>query len=119
VADAFNYARSRSTAEKLIAKFGMAGVIRRQTNTGPAYDPVVIDTDYPCTLVVLEYEDARIDGALIRQSDKLIYVSTKGLTITPTEADRVIAHGDTFAIESIKPLSPAGLTVFWELQARK
>ena len=116
---AFNYARSRATAEKLIAKFGMAAVIRRQTNTGPAYDPVVIDTDYPCTLVVLEYEDARVDGTLIRQTDKLIYLSTKGLTITPTEADKVIASADAYAILSIKPLSPAGLIVFWELQARK
>lgn len=114
----FNYARSRSTAERLIAKFGMPGFIRRQTNTGPAYDPVVINTDYPCTLVVLEYEDSKIDGTLIRRTDKLIYLSTQGLSITPGEADSIIA-GEIFAIVNIKPLSPAGINIFWEIQARK
>jgi hypothetical protein len=114
----FDYARSRSTAEQLIAKFGMAGSIRRQTNTGSSYDPVTIDTDYPCTLVVLEYEDGKIDGTLIRRTDKLIYLSTQGLTITPTEADLIIAD-QTFSIANIKPLSPAGLTLFYEIQARK
>jgi hypothetical protein len=113
----FDYARARATAERLIAKFGMAGSIQRQTNTGPAYDPTVITTDYPCTLVVLEYEDRQIDGTLIRSTDKLIYLSTEGLAITPTEADRVIAS-DTYSIVSLKPLSPAGTVLMWEIQAR-
>jgi hypothetical protein len=114
----FDYTRSRATAERLIAKFGMAGAIRRQTNSGPAYDPTTIDTDYPCTLVVLEYDDSKIDGTLIRRTDKLIYLSTQGLSITPADSDRIIA-GEEFSIANIKPLSPAGLTLFYEIQARK
>jgi hypothetical protein len=114
----FDYAEMQAVAEELIAEFGTTGAVRRQTNTGRGYDPTVITTDYPCKLVVLEYEDAKIDGTLIKRTDKLIYLSTEGLAITPTEADK-ISSGDTFSIINIKPLSPAGLTVFYEIQARK
>jgi hypothetical protein len=114
---AFNYNRSRATAERLIKKFGMAGAVRRQTNTGPAYDPAVITTDYPCRLVVLDYDDAKIDGTLIRRSDKLIYLSTEGLAVMPTGADAIVAEA-AYQIIDIKPLSPAGVVVFWEIQAR-
>jgi hypothetical protein len=113
----FDYARSRATAERLIAKFGMAGAIRRKTSTGPAYDPSFTTTDYLCKLVVLNYEDSKIDGSLIRRTDKMIYLSTEGLSITPTEADSIVAE-TAYQIINIKPLSPAGTVVFWEIQAR-
>lgn len=114
----FDYAKSRATAERLIARFGTAGAIRRTIQSGPSYDPVLTDTDYPCTLVTLEYEDAKVDGTLIRKTDKMIYISTAGLTITLAESDKVIADGKEYAIENLKPLSPAGIVVFWEVQGR-
>lgn len=116
--NAFDYSRARATAEKLIAKFGTDGSIRREMNSGASYDPIVSVTDYPCKLVVLEYDDSKVDGTLVKRTDKLIYLSTAGLTITPTEADKIIA-GQTFTIASIKPLSPAGVTVLFEIQARR
>lgn len=114
----FDYARARATAERLIAKFGTAGAIRRAVTSGPDYDPDITETDYACTLVTLEYDDAKVDGTLIRKTDKLIYVSTAGLSITLTESDKVIAAGEVYAIENLKPLSPAGIVVFWEVQGR-
>ena len=113
----FDYARSRATVARLITRFGMAGIIRRQTNTGPAYDPSVVTSDYPCKLVVFDYEDGKIDGSLIRRSDKLIYVAAEGLAITPAEADQVLA-GESYSIVAIRPLSPAGEPIFYEIQAR-
>jgi hypothetical protein len=115
----FDYARARATAERLIAKFGTAGAIRRAVTSGPNYDPEITDTDYPCTLVTLEYDDAKIDGTLIRKTDKLIYVSTAGLSITLAESDKIVAGGEVYAIENLKPLSPAGIVVFWEVQGRR
>lgn len=115
----FDYARSRATAERLIAKFGAVGAIRRSVTSGPDYDPEITDTDYACTLVTLEYDDAKVDGTLIRKTDKLIYVSTAGLSITLAESDKVVAAGDVYAIENLKPLSPAGIVVFWEVQGRR
>ena len=115
----FDYGRSRAVAERLIAKFGTTGAIRRTVQSGPSYDPVLTDTDYPCTLVTLEYDDAKVDGTLIRKTDKMIYVSTAGLAITLAESDKVIAAGEAYAIENLKPLSPAGIVVFWEVQGRR
>ncbi len=115
----FDYARSRATAERLIAKFGTAGAIRRAVKTGPDYDPEITETDYPCTLVTLEYDDRDIDGTLVLSTDKKIYVSTQGLSITIEKSDRVIADGKAYVIERLKPLSPAGIVVLWEVQGRR
>lgn len=115
----FDYARSRATAEKLIAKFGTTGAIRRQVKSGPSYDPVITDVDYACQLVTLEYSDKDVDGTLIRNTDKLIYVSTAGLTITLEKSDKIIAAGEEYAIENLKPLSPAGIVVYYEAQGRR
>jgi len=113
----FDYTRTRATAERLIAKFGTTGAIRRKVSTGPAYNPTTVATDHPCTLVTLDYDDSRVDGTLIRKSDRLIYLSTQDLTITPALGDAIVA-GAVYRIIDIKPLSPAGVTVFWEIQAR-
>lgn len=117
--ESFDYGRSRAVAERLIAKFGTTGTIRRAVTSGPDYDPEITETDYPCTLVTLEYEDRDIDGTLVLSADKKIYVSTKGLSITLEKSDRVIADGKAYAIERLKPLSPAGIVVFWEVQGRR
>ncbi|UXS24198.1 hypothetical protein [Agrobacterium tumefaciens] len=113
------YEEMREVAEEMIAEFGTAGAIRRIATSGPDYDPEITETDYLCTLVTLEYDDAKIDGTLIRKTDKLIYVSTAGLGITLAESDRVIADGKAYAIENLKPLSPAGIVVYYEVQGRR
>lgn len=113
----FDCTRTRATAARLIARFGMGGTIRRQTAAGPAYDPSVVTSDHPCMLAVLDYEAGRIDGSLIRRTDKLIYLAAEGLAITPSEADQVLA-GECYSIVAIRPLSPAGEPLFYEIQAR-
>ncbi|MBN7804904.1 hypothetical protein JZX86_05935 [Agrobacterium rosae] len=115
----FDYAEMQAVAEELIAEFGMAGTIRRSVSSGPSYDPVITDVDYACQLVVLDYEDSKVDGTLIRKTDKMIYISTAGLTITLAESDKIIADGKEYAVEKLKPLSPAGLIVFYEVQGRR
>ncbi|QIB36877.1 hypothetical protein G3A56_01760 [Rhizobium oryzihabitans] len=113
------YDEMREVAEEMIAEFGMPGAIRRAVKTGPDYDPEITETDYPCTLVTLEYDDAKVDGTLIRKTDKMIYVSTAGLNITLAESDKVVAAGEVYAIENLKPLSPAGIVVYYEVQGRR
>jgi hypothetical protein len=115
----FDYARSRASAERLIARFGMAGVLKRAARSGPANDPDITETDHACRLVILKSEDARAEGTLIRRADWLIYLSTAGLTIVPAETDRILANGETYSILSIRSLSPAGEVLFYEIQARR
>lgn len=111
----FNYAEVRAVAEELIGEFGTAGAIRRSVKTGPDYDPEITDTDYPCTLVILEIDISKIDGTLIQQGDRMVYVSTKGLTIEVTVSDKLVIAGKEHVIKQCLPLSPAGLTVYYEL----
>lgn len=115
----FDYARIRATAARLIAKFGQAGAIRRATTSGPAYDPETVTTDHACQLAVMQYTDDKIDGTLIMRGDKLTYLSTAGLSIEPSTADKLMIGGEEHAIVNVKPLSPAGLVVFYEIQARR
>lgn len=111
----FDYARARATAERLIAKFGTTGAIRRSVTSGPDYDPEITETDYACTLVILEIDISKIDGTLIQQGDRMVYVSTKGLTIEVTVSDTLVIAGKEHVIKQCRPLSPAGLTVYYEL----
>ncbi|MBN9034168.1 MAG: hypothetical protein BGO05_16700 [Rhizobiales bacterium 63-7] len=115
----FDYTRSRGTAIKLIAKFGQAGAIRRTTVSGPDYDPVTTDEDFPCRLVDLDVEESSIDGTLVLRGDRRVYLSTEGMTIEPLRTDRVLIGGEPHTIVEVKPLQPGGLVVFWELLARK
>ncbi|MCJ8053859.1 hypothetical protein GB928_018545 [Shinella curvata] len=112
------YARLQATADRLIKKFGQQGTVTRVAQSGPAYDPVLTPTDYPCQLVVMEYEDRAVDGTLILRTDKLIYIATHGLSITLDRADTINAGGQTFAIENVKQINPAGLVVYYEVQGR-
>lgn len=116
---AFDYGKARATAERLIAKFGQKGILRRITSTGPDYDPVQTSEDFACSLVDLDHSQAHIGDTLIQRGDRIIYLSTEGLSIMPTLADKVLIGGVEHAIVDIQPLSPGGTVVFWQLQVRR
>jgi hypothetical protein len=92
------YIRLQATAQRLIAKYGQAGAVRRETPPDPVYggDPVV--TSYPATLVPMAYEARYIDGSVIRTGDMQICISSVGLAIEPTVGDVVSANGTDYAI---------------------
>ena len=127
---AFNYARTRATAERLIARFGQVGALRRTTSNNDPFNPGMTTADHRCTFAVLDYAKKDIDGSLIRQTDQLVYLSTAGLTISPETQDKLIVggtwqaspvklNGTVMTIVNVKPLSPAGTVLMWELQVRK
>jgi hypothetical protein len=118
VVTAFDYSRSVATATRLLARFGTAATIRRTTNTGEAWNPTQSTTDYACTLVVTNYTVTQINGTLIQANDRRVFVSTDGLTITPTPADVLIVGGVTLAVINVMPLKPDGTVVMYEIQAR-
>ncbi|MDG4676187.1 hypothetical protein P9A16_34450 [Shinella sp. 838] len=115
----FDYTRSGGTASRLIKKFGQRGAIRRTTLSGPSYDPIESDLDYPCTLVDLAVEERSIDGTLVLRGDRTVYLSTEGLTIEPLRTDKVVIGGDPHTIVVVQPLQPGGPVVFWELNVRR
>lgn len=114
----FNYTRSRATAENLIKKFGQPATLVRTVSGGTPYDPVTDMVDYPCTIVVQDYADALIDGTRIKRGDKKVMVSTKGLTVEPATSDALVIGTTSHEVVMVKPLSPGGTVVMWEIQAR-
>ena len=117
---AFDYTRSRATADRLIARFGQAGAVRRSgAPSGDPWNPVPgSPTDHPCTLVDLDYTAREIDGTLIRATDRKVLVAAGGLAVEPSVADRIVIAGTALEIVRVSPLAPGGTIVMYEIQAR-
>jgi hypothetical protein len=116
---AFDYTRTRATAERLIARFGQTGALRRTVGDADPFNPVQTTTDYSCTFAVLDYAKKDVDGTLIKQTDQMVYLSTSGLSVTPETTDRLVVGGAVLTVVNVKPLSPAGTVVYYELQVRR
>ena len=113
---AFDYSRAKATAERLIARYGKAGAIRRTASSGDAWNPTQTDTDHDCTLVVLDYSLRERESTLIGATDRRVLISTDGLTITPTNADKLVIGSTVHEIVRIMPLEPGPTIVLWEAQ---
>ena len=116
----FDYHRAQASALRLIDKFGQAGAIVRDVpGSGPEWDPGEPEpTPFPCTLAVLNFDNNDIDGTLIKASDKKVYIAAKGLMIVPETTDRLLIGGTSHTIIRVMPLNPAGINVYFEVQAR-
>lgn len=117
----FDYARAKATADRLLARFGQAGSIRRIPVTGSAHNPTKgTPANHAVNLVVIDYQQREIDGTRVLASDRRAYVSAAGLTIQPETSDLLVdAAGAPYKIVAISPLNPAGTTVLYEMQVRR
>jgi hypothetical protein len=126
----FDYSGLTKTAQTLIDRFGQDGALRRQVSDNDPFNPTLVSTDYPCTFAVLDYAKKDVDGTLIRQTDQQIYLSTAGLSVTPETTDQLVvggtwsgsppaSNGTPLTVINVKPLSPSGAVVYYELQVRK
>lgn len=119
----FDYAGIRdNVANKLIDKFGQPGTIRAPgAKTGDKWNPTIgAPTTEACVLVELEYTQSEIDGTLILAKDKKVLVKVGGLTKEfMVNATELIYGGVThIVVQPVKPLSPGGVLLLWELQVR-
>jgi hypothetical protein len=117
------YAEMAAVADSLIAEFGQLGSIRRTVApTGPEYDPTAgSDVDYPATFAVMDYAASEIDGTRVLATDKKALLAVGSLTISPALEDKLVeADGTVYRIvPPLKPLSPAGTVVMFEVQCRR
>lgn len=127
----FDYGRSRAAADRLIARFGQSGAIRRTTTTGgDPFDPGGGETtvmDYPCTLVVTDFSLRERESTLVGATDKKVLIATDGIVIpalpnqpnsenAPVASDQVVVQNRAHEIVRIDPLSPGGTVVLWQAQ---
>lgn len=115
---AFNYAGSRSTADRLIASFGQAGAIRRTTSTGDAWSPTQTTADTPCTVVMISEKLSGRKESLTMERTITALIAAGGLAIVPTDADQIVVGGKAYQMTDVQPLSPGGTVVLYEVQAR-
>lgn len=110
----FDYARAAKTAERLIAKFGQAGTLRRPTDTGQDYKSTPgAPTNRPCKFVVLAYEAREIDGTRILATDKrALYSGPEPLT----SDELVEVDGKAYKIKVVNQLKPATTVIYYDLQ---
>jgi hypothetical protein len=115
------YSDLAADANALIVEFGASASLARVTPG--AYDPATgtttpTETVQPVRAVVFDYDRAVIDGTLILQGDKQVYMSAVGVT-PPTAGDILTWQGAPYNVIAVKPLAPAGVDTLHELQIRK
>ena len=116
----FDYTEIAATAHEILAEFGQSVTITHygesvyDSDTGKATRS---ETTEAGTAVELEYESRDIDGALILRGDKRLLLSAVGIA-APVAGDSVTIGGSVYAVMNVKPLSPGGVAVLYEVQAR-
>ncbi|KAF1706287.1 hypothetical protein [Pseudoxanthomonas sacheonensis] len=114
----FNYPATAATATRLLTRFGATCTLVR-TTTG-AYDPAtgsntVTVENLPTTAAVFAYDQKYIDGTLILAGDQLAYCAP---AVTPKQGDSFTWNSATFTVIAVKPISPAGIPILFEVQIR-
>ena len=116
----FGYARLKSTADRLIASAGQAATLRRPTSTGTAFNPTPgAPVDYAVRVVVEAYRIREVDGTRIRADDLKVLMAKGSLAVEPLTTDRLLIGGVEHAIMDVRPTSPGGAVVMFEIQARR
>lgn len=113
----FDYSRPRATAERLLGRFGFQAVLEKPGeptgdpwNPGPPGEP----TEHPIT-VVQQFERLRDrDGTLVGQTVLTLLVSTAGGVI-PAKEDRVRVKGVWREVMEVRPVSPGGEDLMFEV----
>lgn len=102
-----------------LAEVGMAATLTRP-DTGPStpWDtaPVVAGAALAVTVMRDDWTRRHVDGTLILADDVFFMMDA---TIAPTPDDRLTVDGDVFRVIRVKPTSPAGVNVMFEVQARR
>lgn len=117
----FDYARLRGRADRLVARFGVAGtILSRTAGTGPAWDPgIASSASRSCRLVETEYDSADVDGTVVRRDDRRLLVSAASLGgYEIAQGDRISYLGRTGEVISSAPVQPGGVPLIVQVQTR-
>ena len=114
------YSGLQTVAANLLASKGQLLTFSRDTET--SFDPGPGDVQstpstYTGNGVALDYNKGEIDGTVVVKGDiKLILEAT---TTAPINGDRVTIDSIIYRVMTVKPTSPAGIVVIYEIQLRK
>lgn len=97
---------------------GIAATFKSSSSTAGA-NPTTTFTDYSCNAYQSDWRIAERDGTRIRMDDTRFFLSATSGVPSPKKGDRLIFAGSTFNIVEVVPLSPAGVDLLYDVQARK
>lgn len=124
---AFDYASLRDAdVYDIVLEFGTSLLLIQET-PGQGYNAasgtfatLATTTTTAFKAVVTSYSEREVDGTRIRMSDRKVFAEAKSFnnaSVTPRPGDLVDGLGN-IADDGVKPISPGGTTVAYELQVR-
>jgi len=120
---AFDYtALNTGTVQPLIDEFGKDGELSinvPDSGAEPYESQIGVAVLYPIRLVQTVFKKDNNNGTLVEEGDVLYLVSTKGVTVDPELADRIIVDGLEYQVIRIDPLKPGPVIMLWKIHARK
>lgn len=113
---AFDWASRRATATGMITKYGCRAILRRN------------GVDRDCIACMIDAFPRSHQGELRNAPERTILVAADGLDLAPdAEKDHLVwldpdTGAETENLRLVAPIgkfAPAGIVVYWELQARR
>lgn len=119
-----NYDSIIRMAQRLITKKGQTVTLRSYVVTPP--DPATpweagstADVDQTPSAVFLDYAQDYIDGTVIKRGDQRVFIAAADLTTPPTANGIILRGAETWKIQAIGPLNPAGDPIMYDIQVRQ
>jgi hypothetical protein len=103
---AIDYAVLRGIATVAIAQFGRDAILRGG------------GTDTTVRVILQDYGARERDGSLIQADDRRAIVSTTAGVTPDPEVHRLVIDATEFRIVSVRTLSPASTTLYYDCQVR-
>lgn len=115
------YAEMADVAVEMLTEFGQP--VALESMGAEAYNPATgaveqTMTRYEGMGVALDYSQRDIDGTVIKQGDRRIYIPPDLGAVPKTGDTLTLAAGTALQVVNSKPLSPAGTIVLHEVQCR-
>lgn len=120
MADPFDYIESRDDADELIQEYGQAVQLRRDTQSGPDYDPVITSTYTDTFAAQIEFTLKQIQSGQVLEGAERWVIAAGPLAAVGVTAmnppDRIKVGAVERSILVAKPLAPAGTVVLFDCQ---
>jgi hypothetical protein len=120
---AFDYtALNTETVQPLIDEFGKDGQLSinvPDSGAEPYENQIGESVLHAVRLVQTVFKKADNMGTLVEAGDVLFIISTKGVTVDPQLADRMIVDTVKYQVVRVDPLMPGPVIMLWKIHARK
>lgn len=118
------YDDARAIVLEMLDEFGQMIMVSRTVEGSGVYNPETglveggTAVSYAGLGLVDGYKQTDIDGTLIRQGDRRLYIAAN-IAIAPQTGDAVtLFDGKVLSVVASMPYSPAGIIVFHDVQLR-